>query len=126
MDMRRARSFLKLALVASTCLLANCQSALPVPEPGLLVEADDEALARLKSAAALAMGKGRVEFGAVDLENSSQIPVLPPRPGPFEGQSPALPTYFDLAVQNGACLIIKRASGEAFKVEGVSCKPVGG
>lgn len=109
------------ALCAATGLMA-CQ-ATGSPTPAVLVRADAESLARLKSAVAAAMGKARVDFGSADLAASPEIPVLPPRPGPFEGQSLALPTYFDLAIKDGTCVVIERSTGKAFDASEVSCKP---
>lgn len=113
----------KISAVIAAYLLTGCQSLPSAAQPAVLVQADDEAIARLKSAVASALGKARVDFGAINLEASPEIPVLPPQPGPFEGQSPALPTYFDLAVRDGECIIIKRSSGEVFKADGLNCKP---
>ena len=103
--------------------LASCQSA-SVNKPAVLERVDDESVARLKITIAAAMGKERIDFGAMDLATSSEIPVLPPRPGPFEGSSPAIPTYFDLVISSGQCLVIKRSTGEVFEAEGIRCKPI--
>ena len=78
----------------------------------------------LKTAAASALGKARVEFGPGDLTASPQIAVLPPRAGPHETHSLALPTYFDLAIEKETCLIVRRDTGEVFAVPDVTCKPL--
>lgn len=113
---------MRCGLIAAASLLANCQSTSAEPQPAVLEKADHETLARMKTTIATAMGKGRIDFGAIDLENSPQIPVLPPRPGPFEGQSLAIPTYFDLAIQNGRCVVVRRQTGEVIAVPEASCK----
>lgn len=102
--------------------LGACQSQ-AVSQPAVLDAGDIESLARLKSAVAKAMGKARIEFGPGDLTTSSEIAALPPRSGPFESHSLALPTYFDLAMKNGDCVIVSRKTGEAFEAPKVLCKP---
>ncbi len=114
---------LKIAALAWAAVLTNCQTSTS-PQPAVLVQTDDETMAQLKSALALAMGTSRVEIGAAELTKAPEIPVLPPRLGPFEAQSPAIPTIFELAIQNDDCLIIKRSTGEVFAVAGISCKPI--
>lgn len=111
--------------VAAAFVLVSCQTT-AAHQPAVLEHADNETMARLSTAAAKAMGKSRIEIGAADLTRSPEIPVLPPRLGPFEMQSPAIPTYFDLTIEDGKCWIVKRSSGEVFEAEGVSCKPFAG
>ena len=113
----------KTTVIIASMSLAGCQSA-TVNEPAVLERVDDESVARLKTTIAAAMGKERIDFGVLDLSICSEIPVLPPRPGPFEGSSPALPTYFDLVISSGQCLVIKRSTGEVFEAEGIRCKPI--
>ena len=122
MPIDRLISLLKMGSFVAASLLVSCQSTSAVPQPAVLEKANNETVARLKTAIAAAMDKGRVDFGAVDLENAPQIPVLPPRAGPFEGQSLALPTYFDLAIEGGSCVVVRRSTGEAFSVPNISCK----
>lgn len=104
-------------------LLGGCQST-EVVKPAVFKQADIETMARLKTTLAAAMKKGRVEIGPGDLTKSSQIAVLPPRLSPYEGLSPALPTYFDLAIQNGKCVVIRRNTGEIFEAPYASCRAV--
>ena len=112
-----------LLFVMASAVLAACQSAAG-PQPAVLESADAEYIATLKTAAASALGKARVEFGPGDLTASPQIAVLPPRAGPHETHSLALPTYFDLAIEKEACLIVRRDTGEVFAVPDVTCKPL--
>ena len=118
---RTLPNLMKVIAPPASVILAACQ-ATASPKPAVLETIDDTAIAQLESTIAAAMGKANVEFGAMDLANSSEIPILPPRPDMLEGHSPALPTYFDLAIENGTCLVIERSSGEAFQTEGVRCK----
>ena len=117
-------SFVKMLAIGAVAALGSCQ-ATAVPQPAVLERADDAALAELKAVIATAMGKARIEFGAMDLENSPEIPVLPPRPDQLEGQSPAMPTYFDLVIDNGECAVIDRSTGQAFPAESLLCTPAG-
>lgn len=115
---------LKAAILAALAVvgLSACQTQ-AVSQPAVLDAGDIESLARLKSAVARAMGKARVEFGPGDLTNSSEIAALPPRSGPFESHSLALPTYFDLAIKNGDCVVVERRTGDVFEASKVLCKP---
>ena len=116
------RTGTRLAGAFAACgLLAACQSS-TVLEPAVLERGDPDSLIQLKSAVAEAMEKPRVDFGAGDLTTSPEIAVLPPKPGPFETHSLAVPTYFDLARQNGGCVVIERESGNVYAAPGVSCR----
>ena len=111
------------SVIAAIALLFGCQSH-SEPQPAVLEAGDIESLARLKTSVAAAMAKSRVEFGPGDLTTSPEIAALPPRTGPFETHSLALPTYFDLATQNGLCVIVKRETGEVFEAAKVICRPL--
>ena len=115
--------FMKAATIGLSLGLISCQ-ATALPEPAVLERVDDETLAQLKTVIATAMGRSQFDYGVMDLTQSPVIPILPPRPTPVEGQSVAMPTYFDLATDEGECLVIRRSSGEAFLLEGVRCNPV--
>lgn len=112
-------------IVTLSVFLMSCQ-ATAIPEPAVLERVDDETVTQLKEIVAAAMGNPGITFGAMDLAHSSAIPVLPPPPTALEGQSTVMPTYFDLAIEDGLCLVIERSSGQAFEADGVPCKPASG
>ena len=112
----------RLLVLSFLVTLPACQTS-SEPVPAILESADPETLANLKSVIAAAMGKPRVEFGAGDLTQSSEIAVLPPRLGPHETRSPAVPTLFDLAMVAGDCVVIQRATGEITPAPNTPCKP---
>ncbi len=90
--------------------------------PAVLVSSDDQTLAELKSALAEAMGTTRVEIGPGDLTQQSVISVLPPRLGPLEGHSVAKPTQFNLMKTGSKCYAVRRGTGEAYELSGVTCR----
>ncbi len=90
--------------------------------PAVLISSDDQTLADLKSVLAEAMETASVELGPSDLTQGSVISVLPPRLGPLEGHSMAKPTQFDLMKNGSKCYAVRRDTGEAYPLSGVTCR----
>lgn len=117
----RLRNMLALAgglIAATSCATGGAQT------PAVLSSSDAAAMAALKSALATAMNAPSVELGPGDPAQNSTVSVLPPRPGPYEGRSTAMPTLFDIVMRGDACFVVRRDSGEAFPLAGVSCRAV--
>lgn len=91
------------------------------PAPAVLVNTDDDTIAVLHAALADAMGRAQIELGAGDPTQASAIAVLPPPLGPGEDRSTATPVYFDLMLEGGDCVLVRRDTGEVFALEGVQC-----
>ena len=68
------------------------------------------------------IGPGRITLGPVDLSRDSVISVLPPPPGPFEGNSPAMPRYFELVTDGKKCFLRERGKDEVRALPGATCR----
>lgn len=115
---RRLRTIVAAPLVA----LAGGCATVPPDGPARLESADEETLALLSAALGEALGRARVEFGPEDLATSGSLSVLPPPAGPFEDRSLAMPVVFDLRIENGACVAVRRDTGASAPLPGVRCR----
>lgn len=122
-------------MILAVMLAAACQSqnqtTRPASQPGngagapaVLVSADPQTMAVVKSVLADAMGRARIELGPGDPTATSRISVLPPRLGPDETRSPATPTQFDLMIEGRSCYLVRQDSGARFALDGVACQPL--
>ncbi len=110
------------SLLALTGLgTAACQTAGP-PVPAMLESADDMTLARIKAVLAEAVGRADIRLGPEDLTSMSSVSVLPPRPGPHETHSTAMPTVFDLVTNGKTCMLVRRESGKSYRLDDVACR----
>lgn len=107
--------------VTGLFMLSACQ-ANGAPRPAVLESSDVETMANVKTVLAGAMNKSSVEIGPGDPTQTSTISVLPPRLSPYEGMSPAAPTQFDIVKTGSQCSVVRRDTGEAYKLDGVSCR----
>lgn len=96
----------------------------PVLELAVLDPADDAALSALRAALAQALGRSSVQLGPYEPGVSTAVTVLPPPPGPLEGNSPALPIVFDLVLRDGACVAVRRDRAQSVVLPGIACRPV--
>jgi len=117
------RACLGVVLAMSAIGMSACQSAAQ-ETPAVLVSADAETLARVRSVLAGAMNRSSVELGPGDLTQTSTISVLPPGLGPLEGRSTVVPAQFSLVLRGGRCLARRQDTGEAFDLAGVACRPL--
>jgi len=92
--------------------------------PGVLTTTDAQAMEKLQSVLADAMNVARVELGPGDLTSQSTISVLPPRLGPGEDRSVAMPVLFDIVLKGGRCFVVRRETGREYALEGVSCRAI--
>jgi len=109
------------AMLAAVVMLGACQAGTP-KQLAVFDTADDTSMAALRSTLAKAMGVATVELGPGDPSVSSTVSVLPPRPGPYEMNSPAMPTIFDIVTEQGNCFVVRRETGEAYALDGVACR----
>ncbi len=93
------------------------------PALAVLESADEETLAEIKSTLAIVLDRARIELGPGDLTRTSAITVAPPRPGPYEQRSVAMPVVFDLMKSRSACLVVRRDTGGTFELApGIKCR----
>lgn len=108
-------------MTLTSLALAACHT-LAAAQPAVLQSDDAATLGALKSALATALQRADVELGPVDLTRSPAVPVLPRPPASVEGRSTAMPIMFDIAMKDGACVLIRRDTGEAFSLGSISCR----
>jgi hypothetical protein len=64
-----------------------------------------------------------VAIGPGDPTRDPTIAVLPPAPGPYEGNSPSMPTYFELVTDGKSCFLRERERQTLHPLPGVTCRP---
>ena len=115
----------KIALILGLAASAGaCQTTGGAPlRTAILLESDEQTRALLVKTIEDLVGSGRITLGPVDLTRDSLISVLPPQPGPYEGNSPAMPIYYDLVTDGKTCSVRERAGGKTHPLPGVACRP---
>ncbi|MEQ9317395.1 MAG: hypothetical protein RLN72_16210 [Henriciella sp.] len=108
--------------LAALLSLSACTTA-SASEPARLESPDEASISRLKAVLAQAVGQEHIRLGAGDLSIDTSITVLPPPPGPLETHSVATPVPFDIIVVTGQCYVVRRSTGERYKLTGVDCVP---
>ncbi|MDJ0921428.1 MAG: hypothetical protein QNI84_09885 [Henriciella sp.] len=111
-----------ISLLVASLWLGACQVTV-APVPAVLDPSDPAAVEALKQSLAEAVGKARVELGPEDLATSSSVSVLPAPLNPNETHSLAMPEQFDIVIEDGACRLIHRKSGETYPLKGATCRP---
>lgn len=91
-------------------------------QPAVLLEGQASALETVKQTLVELTQQGRITLGPGDLTRKSLISVLPPPPGPYEGNSPSMPTYFELVTDGERCYLRERGKDALHQLPGVSCK----
>ena len=114
----------KIALVLSLAASAGaCQTTADVAlRPAVLLKPNEQTRTLLENVIAEVVGASRVTLGPVDLTRNSVISVLPPAPGPFEGNSPAMPRYFELVTDGKECFLRERGKDELRALPGTTCR----
>ena len=111
-------------LLGSAMSLAGCHTvATAAPRPAVLVEDSPTARETIKKVLLAATREGVVSFGQSDLSKDPLIVVQPPRLSPYEGNSPAMPIYYDLVTDGKTCSVRERAGGKTHPLPGVTCRP---
>lgn len=116
---------MRVAAIAATALgLVACQTpaAGKDPRPATLERVTPESREALTRALEAILKQGRVRLGPGDLGKESVITVLPPPPGPYEGNSPAMPAYFELMTDGKTCFALERRSSVMHPLPGVACR----
>ena len=91
--------------------------------PAVLVVDTPAARDAIKTVVLATTRDGQLSFAGSDLGREPVIVVHPPPPGPFEGNSPALPVYFDLMTDGKLCFARERSSQTLHELPGVVCRP---
>lgn len=112
------------AALASLLTLTACTTA-AASEPARLESPDEASISRLKAVLADALGRDTIRLGAGDLAADTTVTVLPPPPGPLETHSLATPIPFDIVMEGSQCYVIRRATSERYRLNGVDCVPAG-
>ncbi len=108
-------------MLAALLPLAACQSE---PQLATLTDASPETIGTLSAVLATATGRARVQLGPHDLTRDPVVSVLPPPPGPMEGNSIAMPALFDIVLMDGDCYVRARSDGALHALTGLTCEPV--
>lgn len=120
MRSRRGKIALILSLTAST---GACQTTVGAGlRAAVLLEPSEQTRRLLEKTIEDVIGPGRITLGPVDLSRDSVISVLPPPPGPFEGNSPAMPRYFELVTDGKKCFLRERGKDEVRALPGATCR----
>ncbi len=107
----------RMVLVVLPLLLSACQSL--AQDGGARVDmADPATRSAVTAALSEAVGRGHIEIGPSD---GRVITVLPPKPGPYEGNSPAMPVRFDIEKRGDQCVAVRHDTGQAVPLPGVTC-----
>lgn len=125
--MRRGRRIgiagLFVALGAAAGLSACKTPEVPELRAALFVDASPATLQTLDRVLFEATREGPAKRGPGDPTRDSVVTVLPPSPGPREGNSPAMPRYFDIVTDGSICYLRDRKNGETHALPGVACRP---
>jgi hypothetical protein len=115
-------AILKAIVVLSGVGISACASAQP-PEPARFTNPDSATLAKVTARLSEALGRSRIELGAMDFANTTTVSVLPPPVDALDGRSPARPELFDVVLHNGRCALIARSDGRMIPLDAVACTP---
>lgn len=107
----------RFALAVLPLLLAACQSV--AGDGRAHIDMNDPATRSAVTAALSdAVGRAHIELGPTD---GHVLSVLPPKPGPYEGNSPAMPLRFDIEKRGDTCVAVRHDTGQAVALPGVTC-----
>jgi hypothetical protein len=112
-----------LAVMACATLVVACQALPGADGPAQLVGPEAAARASLVEAAAVLLGRTRIELGAGPVIGVSSVSVLPPPPGPLETRSPAVPEQLSILLRDGQCVLLHPQTGRTVPLAGVRCEP---
>ncbi|MFM7625962.1 MAG: hypothetical protein ACKO7G_05740 [Gammaproteobacteria bacterium] len=104
--------------------VAGCHTvAGAAPRRAVLVAYDPTAREAITCVLLPVSRQGRVSFGQSDLSKEPLIVVQPPPPAPYEGNSPAVPVYYDLVTDGKRCFLLERGTDKTHALPGVGCRP---
>ena len=111
-------------LFVATAGVTACRSpTAPELRPALLADGSPATLQTLDRVLFEATEQGPAGRGPGDPTRESVVTVPPPAPGPYEGNSPAMPRYFDIVTDGAACYLRDRKTSKVHPLPGVSCRP---
>ena len=108
--------------ILSVSLLVGVSACQGTPKPAVLTDTSPETMATVTGVLAAAVDRAQIELGAGDPTRDTFVSVLPPPPGPMEGNSPALPSVFDIILMDGDCYVQDRTTGTMYPLTGVECR----
>jgi hypothetical protein len=111
-----------LAAPLAACHTVASDAARPAVLADGLPDGNAQTIATITEVLGKVTGQGRVKLGPGDPTKESLITVLPPPPGPYEGNSPAMPTYFELVTDGKACYLRERDRATLHPLPGVVCR----
>lgn len=110
-------------MVALALGSAACQTTAQISvRPAVLLDDNEQAIMAIQSTLETVLQQGRVNLGPSQLTQDSVITVLPPAPGPYEGNSPAMPRYFELVTDGKQCFLRERGARDLHALAGVNCR----
>lgn len=120
MRTRSGKIALILGLASSA---AACQTTADgALKTAVLLEPNEQTRTLLEKAITEIIGPGRITLGPVDLARDSLIPVLPAPLGPYEGNSPAMPRYFEIVTDGKKCFLRERGKDELRALPDTTCR----
>ncbi|MBB4658317.1 hypothetical protein [Parvularcula dongshanensis] len=107
---------------AALFLLCACAGVPDEEGPALLTE---EGVDAARTALSAALGRATITLGEPSATTAPVLVVLPPRPGPYEANSPALPLRFDVRSDAEGCRLVPEADGRrTLTLPKSACRPV--
>ena len=110
-------------LVAAAGVPACRSPTAPELRPAVLADGSPATLQTLDRVLFEATERGPAKRGPGDPTRESVVSVPPPPPGPYEGNSPAMPRYFDIVTDGTACYLRDRKTSKTHPLPGVTCRP---
>lgn len=122
-DSRSMVAGLGVLFVAAAGVTACRSPTAPELRPAVLADGSPATLQTLDRVLFEATEQGPAKRGSGDPTRESVVTVPPPPPGKYEGNSPAMPRYFDIVTDGTGCYLRDRKTGEVHPLPGVSCRP---
>lgn len=115
---------MKIALIpviAAALGISACETLPDDMTPARLTDTSQASLATLADDVATALDKPIVHLGPFAPDEVKTLSVLPTKPSPFEGNSPAIPRNFTIYEQGGDCWLLEDSTSTFYRLEGRTC-----
>jgi hypothetical protein len=99
----------------------NGCAATPTEQLGAIAISDPATRQNVLASLRQALGRERISLGPASDEPTRTITVLLEPLGPLETRSVALPETFDVSRRASVCYLVRRATGQSYRVDGISC-----